>query len=198
MDELTTTLILGGMVMAERIGQKYAHRHARHQDEAVAEAYFCLVQFFTKDRHLFEHLKGADHRRLLGTYVKRALIKYFEGAERCGDGKREPLGRTQTTKETINLNIDEEMIDFLSSLTKDETAWRAFNALRGDERLTLEDLTLIDPLFAKTVKRLRLTVARRLKRIENMKAAGLKVSREVKYESNMDEGSPTGECSTAA
>lgn len=195
MDELTASLILDHMLMCQRIAQKYAHRNARHPDEAVAEAYFGLVIFFTADRRLWNN---RPEKRVLGVYIKRWLIKYFERPEQCGPQKTEKLGRTQPTRETINLNMDEEMIDFLSTLTSDETAWTVFSWMRGDSTLTLDDIELLDPQFIKTVKKLRLQVSGRITRLSELKKAGVKTSREVIYESPDDLGSESGEAGYAA
>lgn len=161
-------LIIQYMPLAKRIGIKYATRHSRMIDEAVAEAYFQLVILF---REKFPIYLQADNKDLLvGVCVKRELIRYFELR-----GSRE--NRELTDK--INLNTDEEMIDWLSGLFGcDDAAFRVFHLLR--DGMTLDKIELTDPLLTKIAKRLKLAVSGRMKRLEHLKESGLKTTREVK------------------
>lgn len=161
------SLILENMVLAERIGQKYAHRNNRLQAEAVAESYFWLVSFFYIDHRLYTS-NPDDFKRTLGTYIKRALIKYFE---RRGYLENQPL------VDKVVRNTDEEMIEFLSGLMPDEDAFKVFHYLR--QGVNFFEIDIVDPRLIKVVKKLRLQVVNRLRRIKELKDAGIKVSRDV-------------------
>lgn len=161
------TLIIENMVLAERIGQKYAHRNNRYVPESVAEAYFWLVSFFYVDYRLY-HANPDDYKRMLGMYIKRNIIRYFE--------KRGYLENTPLQDKIIR-NTDEEMIDFLSEIMSDDAAFKVFHYLRNG--INLFEVELVEPNLIEICKKLRRRVNARLERIKALKAAGIKVSRDI-------------------
>jgi hypothetical protein len=119
---------------------------------------------------------------LVGVCVKREIIRYFEA--RGGRENRE-------LHDKVNANVDEEMIDWLSGLFgDDEEAFRVFHLLK--DNMTLDQIEITDPLLTKISKRLRLAVSGRLRRLEELKNAGIKTTREVKYDRPLDDGSGEG------
>lgn len=167
--------IAENMVMASRIGMKYASRNNRHPDEAIAEAYFHLVMFFTEDIRLY-HANSEDYKRILGSYIKRAVMKYFERSNRQ---------MNTLLVDKIVRNTDEEMIEFLSGLVTDDQAFQVFHYLRNG--INLMEVEMVDPLLKKIVKKLRLQVAGRIRRLEELRRAGIKTSREVKYDRSLED-----------
>lgn len=186
--ETADNMISENMILAERIGQKYAHRNNRYPAEAVAESYFWLVSFFYVDHRLYYN-NLENYKRTLGIYIKRALIKYFE--ER---GYRE----NQPLQDKIIRNTDEEMIDFLSGIMSDDNAFKVLHYLR--QGINFFEIDIIDPQLIKSVKKLRMQVVNRLHRIKELKAAGISVSRDVIDVDPMEneeceasgDGNPTG------
>jgi hypothetical protein len=160
-------LIFEHMVLAERIGQKYAARNNKLQLEAIAEAYYWLVLFFYEFESLYINNPG-DCKRILGTFIKRRLIDYFE--------RQDYLERTELKDELIR-NTDEEMIEYLSGIMPDESAFKVFHLLQHG--VNFFDIEMVDPSVKKTVKRLRMQAVNRLRRIKELKKAGIKVSRDI-------------------
>lgn len=183
MDE---SVIVAHMEIAKRIGLKYAKAHGRFADEAVAEAYFWLVHFFKVDYILWE--KSVRPEWTLGVYIKRALMKYFDrlcrrnaqplNCDRYNRGEYSEDEDIDIKEQIIVRNTDEEMIEFLSGLTNDETAWKIFALLR-EGNLNLFTLDMVDPSFRKVLKKLRLQVSARVHRIKHLQSIGLTTSREV-------------------
>jgi hypothetical protein len=157
--------ILANMKLAERIGQKYAYRNGRHVDESIAEAYFWLVSFF-KETNLYQ-TKPEGYEFVLGCYIKRNLIKYFERL----NPKFEP------EKDKVVRNTDAEMLDYLSTIMTDDHAFEVFNHLRNGTPLSQVDL--LDVHYRKVLKQIRLRVASRIRRLEELKSAGFPISREI-------------------
>jgi hypothetical protein len=166
-------LIIRYMPMAKKIGLKYAARNTRQPDECVAECYFLVCQLFLEQKQFYDLAENKD--RLVGMYVKRRLINYFE-ARQC---TRLPL------VDKVIRNTDEEMIEWLSGLFPDSEVFGVFRLLR--DGVTLYDVDLIDPLLIKVAKRIRYQVSSRIKRIERLKAMGLKPTREIEYESPLED-----------
>lgn len=167
-------LILENMAMVERIGRKYASRHARHPDEAVAEAYFHLVVFFTEDIRYYQ-ANPTDYQRMLGTYVKRAVTKYFE---------RQVRRTNELLVDKVVKNTDEEMIDFLSGLIPDDKVFEVFQLLRGG--FTLYEIDMVEPLLRKAAQKVKRQVTGRIKRIEELNKAGIKTTRRIEYDRSLE------------
>lgn len=164
--------------MVKRIGLKYASRNSRHPDEAVAEAYFQLTILLSEDRKLYDLSDNKD--RLVGTYVKRAIMKYFERTQ----------SRTMTLlTDKIIRNTDEEMIDWLSGLLPDEDAFEVFQLLRGG--VSLLEVDLVIPTLRRAAKRLKAQVAGRIRRIEALNAEGIKTTREIQYDPTLEDNNGT-------
>jgi hypothetical protein len=156
------------MPMAKRIAIRYASNNGVYRDEAIAEAYFRLTCLILESYPVYEASEQKDW--LVGVTIKRGLIRYFQLR-----GRRE----NQQLIDRVSANTDEEMIDWLSGLFGDDEAFRVYHLLR--QGVTFDQIENTDMTIAKIARRLRLAVSSRLKRLEALKAAGLKISREIKY-----------------
>lgn len=159
--------ILQRMILAERIGIRYASRGHYDQDEAVAEAYFWLVIYFREYSHL------GNESRTVGIFVKRRLIDYFE---RTWNNPGLP-------EEVLNANTDEEMLEYLQDVFKnDDAAGILLEMLnRG---LLLDHLTYVRPDLLRKIKDIKNSVSGRIKRLMELPNA----SRKVKLRELIDPG----------
>ena len=169
----TTQLITDHMELAKKIAYKYAKRKNVYRDEAVAEAYYQLCELFLVKIHVY---LAAPCQRTVGIFVKSKMVNYFERSMK----KMEAF-----EGDKINRNCDHEMIEFLSDVMgNDDEAYIVFKFMR--EGLNLEDIATIDPKLRKVTKKLRLQVAGRIGRLERMQAIGIKITREIKYDREME------------
>ncbi len=121
------------MEMTLRLGTRYANRNSVDLDEAIAEARYWLVEYFVSKPFL---MTGYDDM-VLRNMIYRGLIKYFQGRSK----KRRSTTRFHITWDVMQVNMDDEMITWLSGYVGDEYSFRILKYLR--EGMTLKDLELL-------------------------------------------------------
>lgn len=121
------------MELTLRLGTRYANRNNVDLDEAIAEARFHLVLYFTSKSFLVIGYDDIILRRM----IYHGLIKYFQGSNK----KRRATNRFNITWDVMQANMDEEMITWLSGYLGDEYSFRILKYLK--EGLTLEELELL-------------------------------------------------------
>lgn len=176
-------LILGNMLIAKRIGQKYASSNGVFLEEAIAEAYFWLTHFFREKQTLWINSERPEWT--LGVYIKRRLMDYFDRPFKRSRYKH----LNEAAKKLVVKNTDSEMIDFLSGLHGDELAWEIFGLLRGG--FDLFSIDMLSPRFRKTLSKLRLEVSNRVRTIKHLQSIGITTSRDVfNGETDADDETP--------